>query len=460
MLLAMQGAEERPSDDAEERRSDDAEERRSDDAEERRSDGAEERPSDDAEERRSDDAEERRSDDAEERRSDGAEERPSDDAEERGSDDAEERPSDDPEESPSGARAVGRDPSSGRARKRTLRDVAAEAGVSIGTASNAFNRPELISDALRDRVLEAATRLGYGGPDPAARRLRTGRTGALGLIFTDRLPYAFDDEAAVLFLRGLANALENSGAGLLLIPTSPTREEGSRVVSGAAVDGFIVFSCPTGDPRLEAALARGLPAITVDEPFDVPTPFIGIDERGGAEAAGRHLTDLGHRRVAVISFPMYADDDEALPFDVSRERLAGYREGLGAAFEPDLVFTAPTNHPDTGRGLAAEILRVAPTPTAVLAMSDALATGVVRGALEAGLKVPEDLSVVGFDDIPLAGLTEPPLTTVAQPVEHKGELTAHAMLRALEEAGTAGEPQRTILPTELVVRGTTGPPPR
>src|ERR671916_379221 len=141
-----------------------------------------------------------------------------------------------------------------RARKHTLRDVAAAADVSIGTASNAFNRPDLISEGLRERVFEAAARLGYGGPDPAARRLRTGRTGALGLIFTDRLPYAFDDEAAVLFLRGLANALENSGAGLLLIPTSPTREEGSRIVRGAAVDGFIVFSTPTGDPRLEPAL--------------------------------------------------------------------------------------------------------------------------------------------------------------------------------------------------------------
>jgi DNA-binding LacI/PurR family transcriptional regulator len=357
---------------------------------------------------------------------------------------------------------------SGKARKRTLRDVAAEAGVSIGTASNAFNRPDLISEGLRDRVFEAAARLGYGGPDPAARRLRLGRTGALGLIFTDRLPYAFDDEAAVLFLRGVANALENSGAGLLLIPTSPTREEGSRVVRGAAVDGFIVFSTPTGDPRLEAALARGLPTITVDEPLDVPTPFIGIDDRGGAEAAARHLVELGHRRVAVISFPEYARDDKTLPFDVPRERLAGYRAGLGETFDPALVLTAYTNHPDSGRRLLAELLEVEAPPTAVLVMSDALAAGVVRGAVNAGLRVPADLSVVGFDGVPLAGLTEPPLTTVAQPIEHKGELTAQAIMRALDpdsdrtaRADTAdeGSPSRTILPTELVVRGTTGPPP-
>jgi DNA-binding LacI/PurR family transcriptional regulator len=366
--------------------------------------------------------------------------------------------------------ATAGDPGAGaapKARKHTLRDVASEAGVSIGTASNAFNRPELISEALRDRVFEAASRLGYGGPDPAARRLRTGRTGALGLIFTDRLPYAFDDEAAVLFLRGVANTLENSGAGLLLIPTSPTREEGSRVVRGAAVDGFIVFSTPTGDPRLEAALARGLPTITVDEPLDVPTPFIGIDDRAGAEAAGRHLVELGHRRVAVVSFPEYARDDGSLPFDVPRERLAGYRAALGEHWDPDLVLTAHSNTQDTGRRLLGELLELQPRPSAVLAMSDALAAGVVRGAVEAGLRVPGDLSVIGFDGVPLAGLTEPPLTTVAQPTEHKGELAARALLRALEPDGAErgapdeaaeGTPTRTILPTELVVRGTTGPP--
>jgi DNA-binding LacI/PurR family transcriptional regulator len=354
----------------------------------------------------------------------------------------------------------------GRSRKHTLRDVAAEAGVSIGTASNAFNRPDLISEGLRERVFEAAARLGYGGPDPAARRLRTGRTGALGLIFTDRLPYAFDDEAAVLFMRGLANALENSGAGLLLIPTSPTREEGSRIVRGAAVDGFIVFSTPNDDPRLEAALARGLPTITVDEPYDVPTPFIGIDDRAGAEAAGRHIVDLGHRRVAVITFPEYARDDRTLPFDVSRERLAGYRAALGDDFDPGLVFTAYTNHPGTGKRLLAEMLEIDPMPTAVLVMSDALAAGVVRGAVEAGLRVPDDLSVVGYDDVPSAEFTDPPLTTVAQPIEHKGELTAQAILSAIAQGngdeppgGPAQPPKRTVLPTELVIRGTTGPPP-
>jgi DNA-binding LacI/PurR family transcriptional regulator len=347
-----------------------------------------------------------------------------------------------------------------RSRKPTLRHVAEEAGVSLGTASNAFNRPDLISEGLRDRVLQAAARLGYGGPDPAARRLRTGRTGALGLIFTDRLPYAFDDEAAVLFLRGVANALENSGAGLLLIPTSPTREEGSRVVRGAAVDGFIVFSTPTGDPRLEAALARGLPTITVDEPFDVPTPFIGIDDHGGAEAAARHVVELGHERVAIVSFPERAVDDPTLPFDVARDRLAGYQAGLGDAWNPGLVLTAYSNRPDDGRRLFEELREIDPPPTAVLAMSDALAAGIVRSAVDAGMRVPSDLSVVGFDGVPLGAMTDPPLTTVAQPNEHKGELAALALLDMLEPENREDDtaPPRTILPVELLVRGSTAPP--
>jgi DNA-binding LacI/PurR family transcriptional regulator len=331
--------------------------------------------------------------------------------------------------------------------------------VSLGTASNAFNRPELLSEQLRERVLAEARTLGYRGPDPAARRLRTGRAGALGLIFTDRLPFAFDDEAAVIFLRGVAGALESTGDGLLLIPTSPTRAEGSRVVRGAVVDGFLVYSTPTGDPRLEAALERGLPTVVVDEPIDVPVPYIGIEDRKGARSAARHLVELGHERVGVVAFAEHAHDDATLPFDATAERTAGYREGLGAAWDPALVFTTWGNHPETGRRALRELLGRDPRPTAVLAMSDALASGVMREAAEQGLDLPSDLSVIGFDDVPLALFTDPPLTTVNQPTELKGEVAARSLLEAVEAGGPA-RPTRTVLPAELVVRGTTAPPQR
>ena len=345
-----------------------------------------------------------------------------------------------------------------RPRKTTLRDVAAAAGVSIGTASNAFNRPELLSEAMRERVHAEARRLGYAGPDPVARRLRTGRAGALGLIFTDRLPIAFEDQAAVVFLGGVARELEDSGAGLLLIPTSESREEGARVVRAAAVDGFIVYSTPTGDPRLLAALERGLPTVTVDEPLDVPTPWLGIDDHGAAREAARHLVELGHERVGVVGFTEFAPDDPSLPYDVTHARFAGYRDGLGAAWDPDLVVRVLGGRPDSGRQAAAELLGRDRPPTAVLAMSDTLAAGVLRGAAERGLDVPGRLSVVGFDDVPFARSTDPPLTTVSQPTEEKGRLAARTLLDALE-SGRPLEPTRRVLPAELVVRGSTGPPP-
>lgn len=347
----------------------------------------------------------------------------------------------------------------GKPTKPTLKDVAERAGVSVGTASNAFNRPELLSDELRERVLDEAQRMGYGGPDPAARRLRTGRAGALGLIFTDRLPFAFDDEAAVIFLRGVAAALESTGDGLLLIPTSPTRKEGARVVRESAVDGFLVYSTPTGDPRLEAALERGLPTVVVDEPLEVPTPYIGVEDRKGARRAAQHLIELGHERIGVVAFPEHAFDDYSLRFDSTIERMAGYREGLGGAWNAELVSTARGNLPETGRQALRELLAMENPPTAVLATSDALASGVLREAAERGMQVPDELSVIGFDDVPLAGLTEPPLTTVNQPTEHKGELAARSLLEAVQGVGPS-DPRRIVLPTQLVVRGTTGPPPR
>jgi DNA-binding LacI/PurR family transcriptional regulator len=331
--------------------------------------------------------------------------------------------------------------------------------VSLGTASNAFNHPELLSEDLRERVLAEARELGYGGPDPAARRLRTGRAGALGLIFTDRLPFAFDDEAAVIFLRAVAEELETTGDGLLLIPTSPTRAEGARVVRQAAVDGFLVYSTPTGDPRLEAALDRGLPTVVVDEPLYPPAPYFGVEDRKGARSAARHLVELGHERVGIVAFPERAFDDDTLIFDATVERMTGYREGLDGAWDPALVFTAGGNLPETGRRALRELLALDRPPTAVLAMSDALASGVLREAAERGLEIPSGLSVIGFDDVPLAQVTDPPLTTVNQPTELKAELAA----RSLVEAVQAGRPSgrgRTVLPAQLVMRGTTAPPPR
>jgi len=341
-----------------------------------------------------------------------------------------------------------------------LRDVAERAGVSVGSASQAFGRPELVSNSVRDRVLAAAEELGYSGPDPAARRLRTGRAGALGLIFSERLAYAFTDPAAPPFLRGVAREIQEAHSGLLLIPDSRHRDEAARGVAEAAVDGFIVYSTARNDPRVEAALARRLPVVTVDQPRDAPTPFIGIDDRAAARSAAEHVRDLGHERVAVLSFVSALDAEGTLALDLTTERLAGYREGLGSLWDDALVGIARPNAPEPARRAALELLGSDRPPTAILAMSDILAIGALQAAAELGVSVPSDLSLVGFDDSPAAALASPALTTVAQPHEEKGRLAAEWLLEAIEGGGDPQPRRRAILPTELVVRKSTAPPQR
>jgi DNA-binding LacI/PurR family transcriptional regulator len=339
-----------------------------------------------------------------------------------------------------------------------LRDVADRAGVSIGSASQTFGHPERVSKDVRERVLTAADELGYAGPDPAARRLRLGRAGALGLIFSERLRYQFTDPAAPSFLAGLARGMEDSSLGLLLIPDSRFREATASTVHAAAVDGFVIYSASRNDPRVEAALDRRLPVVTVDQPRDAPTPFIGIDDRAAARTAAEHVRELGHERVAVLSFVRVLDADGRLAFDLSMDRLAGYRDGLGSAWDETAVHTCRPNAPEPARVATLELLRSETPPTALLAMSDVLALGALQAAAELGVRVPGDLSVVGFDDSAAAALATPALTTVAQPHEEKGRLAAEWLVEAIERGSASDERRRVILPTELVVRESTAPP--
>jgi DNA-binding LacI/PurR family transcriptional regulator len=348
----------------------------------------------------------------------------------------------------------------GEARRVRLRDVAARAGVSLGSASQAFSRPELVSEQLRARVLAAANALGYSGPDPAGRRLRIGRAGALGLIFSERLRYQFTDPAAPAFLGGIAQGMEDAHMGLLLIPDSRFREDTAETVRSAAVDGFIVYSAVRNDPRVEAALARRLPVVTVDQPRNAPTSFIGIDDRAAAWRAAVHLHQLGHRRVGVLAFVTALDRERKLGLDLSTERLAGYEDGLGAAWDESLIRTCRPNATDPARRATLDLLGADAPPTGILAMSDVLALGALQAASELGIAVPEQLSVIGFDDSPAATLATPPLTTIAQPHEEKGRLAAAWLLEEIASGQSRRRRRKAILPTELVVRESTGPPSR
>ncbi len=342
------------------------------------------------------------------------------------------------------------------ARRATMTTVARALGVSPSTVSNAYNRPDQLSADLRARVLATAARLGYAGPDPVARTLRHGRTGAIGLVYDEPLSFSFTDPAAVLCLRGVAAACERHAVGLTLVPRLPAGAP--DLVGTALVDGLVLYCLPADDDRLRVARERGLPVVAVDSPRPPLAPAVTVDDRGGARAAARHLLDLGHRRVAVVAERLAADGwegtaprarQDANPYDGTRERLAGYRDAWEAAgLDWDAVRVeerAPYGR-DAGRRAARDLL--ADRPTAVLAMSDELALGVLDAAAARGLRVPGDLSVVGFDDTPSAAAAG--LTTVAQPHLEKGAAAARLLLDL--PGGAAAPPP---LPTRLVVRTST-----
>ena len=357
-------------------------------------------------------------------------------------------------------------------RRPTAREVAAEVGVSTKTVSNAYNRPDQLSADLREQILATAARLGYPGPDPVASGLRRGRVGAIGVAYANRLSYAFDDPVTRELLGGMTSAAESAGVGLLLLPGSSDPERRTRAISQALVDGLLASSLADDDPLLQTAIARRLPLVVVDQPrpaqLGAGIPWIGVDDRPAAAGAADHLLDLGHEQFGVVCFGLWRGPTRGLvgpeaqqraTYAVSRDRLAGYRDAIerrGQDWDLVPVFQGTDSTPDEGEAGATAALACIPRPTALLCMSDRLAEGALRTAIRLGLRVPEDLCVLGFDDaVPTAATLD--LTTVQQPQRRKGELAAQALLALLDGSSPAApyEP----LPTRLIVRGSTGPVP-
>jgi len=327
-------------------------------------------------------------------------------------------------------------------RRVTLRDVAARLGVSPATVSNAYNRPDQLSPDLRERVFQAARDLGYGGPDPLARSLRRGRTGVIGVVYDSPLHSAFADPAASLFLGGVARALQEEGLNLLLL--AGARERSEELVSAASVDGLILYATSAASPALAATRARQLPTVLVDQAPQEGVPLIAIEDEAGAHVAARYLLDLGHREVGVLALPL-------APYVHIRARLEGYRRALTGT-PARLHERAGDNTPEVGEGMTHDLLTTHPDITALLCMSDVLAQGALRAAARLGRRVPQTLSVIGYDDIPSSAALN--LTTVLQPTTEKGLEAGRAMLALLR-----GEtPPGVTLPTRLVVRGTVGTP--
>jgi DNA-binding LacI/PurR family transcriptional regulator len=268
-------------------------------------------------------------------------------------------------------------------RRVTMREVAAEAGVAPMTVSYTYTRPSRVAEATRARVLAAAARLGYAGPDPVARSLRSGSTGNLGVVLGEHLGYAFEDPQAARFLAGVSRVCVDHRLGLVLIPSTGEAEDVDRVRE-AAVDGFVLWTTVVGDPVLDAVAATGRPAAIQGGPATPGIPVIAPDDRRAARAVAAHML-AGSRAPLILSDPLDRDrwsgvslgQTEDVPFPVTAARLAGFRdaaEEAGHAWDGIPVAVAARNTRDEGRRAVSAAL-AQHRPDAVIAMSDQLAAG-------------------------------------------------------------------------------------
>jgi LacI family transcriptional regulator len=328
----------------------------------------------------------------------------------------------------------------------TIARVAQEAGVGVGTVSRVINGSSSVSEATRRRVLDVVAELGYE-PNATARALSTGRTRSVGVV----APF-FTRPSVIERLRGVAPMLAASGYQLVLFDVErPEQRAGVFRSLIGRVDGLLSISLAPPKADLRRLAAAGIPLVLVDQAHD-ELPSVIVDDVEGGRLATSHLLELGHRRIA------FAGDtvDGVHGASASSRRCVGYQRALGDAgvtVRPDLVRLRP--HGRAGAEIARELLELQSPPTAVFAASDLQALAMIEALEALGRRVPDDLSVVGFDDVELARYAG--LTTVAQPLEDSGTRGAELLLSALE--GEDVLQARQHLSLELVVRGTTAPPP-
>jgi DNA-binding LacI/PurR family transcriptional regulator len=329
-----------------------------------------------------------------------------------------------------------------------IADVAALAGVGVATVSRVMNGGAHVRPATRDRVLEAIRTLNYR-PSSVARSLSLQRT----MVVAALLPW-FTNPSAVQRVRGIVEGLSSSQYDLMVFDIeSEARQRRAFELfdRGDRADGLLVVSTLPPEPEVERIRAARIPCILVDAVHPA-LPSIAVDDVGGGELATRHLVELGHRRIALIG-----DPPPEFRFEWSRDRTHGYERALrraGIAVRPEYVREG-TRLLHVARAIAAELLSLPERPTAIFASSDTQALGTLEAARRLGIRVPEELSVVGFDDIEVASYVG--LTTVRQPLAESGRRGAELLLRAL--GGRPVDLRTELLPLELVVRGTTGPAP-
>ncbi|WP_436520279.1 LacI family DNA-binding transcriptional regulator [Actinoplanes sp. HUAS TT8] len=327
------------------------------------------------------------------------------------------------------------------------------AGVSRSAVSFAFNNPQRISSATRERILAVAEELGYT-PSTLGRMLQAGTTNSIGVLLPQRLAQILENPYYARFLMGAGQVCDQEGYTLLLTP--PLRDSVLKAIPYAAVDGFIVCGLEIDRGEVAELDRRGIPFVLIDSDRHEGAPHVEVDDRGGAREVARYLLELGHRRLAVLSIdpgPEVAERGYRGPLG---RRLAGIADALaevGMTMDDVRLAEVPATRADGYK--ATKDLMSEKSPTAILALSDVHAYGAVDALQELGVRVPEDVSVTGFDDLAESAWFRPRLTTVRQPIVTKGRMAADFLISAIR--GEDQHPHQT-LGTSLIVRDSAAKP--
>lgn len=331
------------------------------------------------------------------------------------------------------------------AKSATIVDVAKAAGVSLATVSRVLNNEDHVRPEKRERVLQAMSQLGYT-VNQQARSLRGGRSNTVGLVVRD-LGSGYVGE----IVRGIDQELDNANYDLVLYTTHRSERRDfahMAAMTRGLIDGLLLVLPRDPSAYVRTLRQRQFPYVVIDhQGVDGRGPAVRAQHRQGAYDATRYLIRQGHRRIGFIAGPP--------DIFAARERLEGYKAALrdaGLPIDPLLVHEGDFFQP-RGYSAAVELLALAERPTAIFAANDLTAFGVMEAARDHGLKIPGDISIVGFDDIPQATHVHPALTTVHQPLEEMGRLGARLLLELIDDPNRA--PEIIDAPTELIVRATT-----
>ena len=338
-------------------------------------------------------------------------------------------------------------------RRVTINDIARQAGVSKTAVSFAFNMPGRLSTETAERILGIARQLGYA-PNPIARSLNTRRTNAIGVIVPQDIPDAFSNPFFAQLVRGIGQICDTEGMSLMVIP--PMRGSLLDATYAALIDGCIVTGLESDDEVVRALRQRNLPFVMIDADAPEHIACVNINDFEGARLSMQHILRLGHRDIAIVSFESFSGKVEQYTGTL-KHRFEGYRTALK---EAGLSLSSRGIHCLECRCSLAggvevfnRLMQLVPRPTAVLALSDAIAFGIIEAAQQHGLNVPGQLSVVGFDDLESSKMIRPPLTTVRQPIKDKGQRAAELLMDSVR--GRFGLSRHIVLPVELVLRKST-----